>query len=81
MSSTEKRGRGRPPTGNATTPGERMRRMREKALATAMDPHGDLSTVPDTGLLEALRVAYRDRQTATLRRIADELIHRSEHPA
>ncbi len=55
--------------------------MREKALAAAADPTGDLSTVPDTGLMEALRVAEglqpdRDRQAATLRRITAELMHR-----
>ncbi len=74
--STETRKRGRRPTGKAKAPGERMKAMREKALAAAADPTGDLSTVPDTGLLEALRVAYRDRQAATLRRITDELLRR-----
>ena len=72
---------GRPATGKARTAGERMRAMREKALEIAADPEGHLSSVPDTGLLEALRVAYRDGQAATLRRIADELLRRAEHRA
>ncbi|MFD2113401.1 LuxR C-terminal-related transcriptional regulator [Thiorhodococcus fuscus] len=56
--------RGRPSTGRALSPAERMRAVRERARAVAFDEYrGDFSAMSDTGLIEILTTAYRKGMT------------------
>lgn len=72
--------RGRPTTGQAQPPASRMMRLRERAL-TAIAEGRDLATVTDTGLLEGLRVAYRQGQVPVMAAIAQELVIRANRRA
>lgn len=60
----------------AMTPAQRMMRMRERALTAIAECQG-LDQVPDTGLLEGLRVAYRAGDVADVAKIAAELVKRA----
>ena len=76
---TETPRRGRPTTGRALTPARRMKALRQRALTAVMDMEGaDLAAIPDTGLLEALRVAYRQGQAPMVATITRELVRRVE---
>ena len=74
---TETPRRGRPATGRAQSPARRMHALRQRALTVVM-AGGDLADVPDTGLLEALRIAYRQGQAPVVVAIAQELVRRVE---
>ena len=69
--------RGRPPTGNARTAAQRMADLRARARAT-LDAPADLlfSDLPDTGLLELIRVANHRRLPHVLMEAAAELAQR-----
>lgn len=74
---TETPRRGRPTTGRALTPARRMQSLRQRALTAVMEG-ADLAAIPDTGLLEALRVAYRQGQAPMVATITRELVRRVE---
>lgn len=74
---TETPRRGRPTTGRALTPARRMQSLRQRALTAVMEG-ADLAGIPDTGLLEVLRIAYRQGQAPMVATIAQELVRRVE---
>ena len=74
---TETPRRGRPTTGRALTPARRMQSLRQRALVAVMEG-ADLAGIPDTGLLEALQVAYRQGRAPMVATIAQELVRRVE---
>ena len=69
--------RGRPSTGNALTAAERMARTRFKAREAINGADPDLAGLSDTGLFEALRVAYRRGMTWDMASVAAELFRRA----
>lgn len=78
MSDTQApRKRGRPTTGQAKSAKRRMEltRLRAREALNAEDP--DLSAVSTTGLLEALRVAYRDAMARNMAEVTRELFKRA----
>lgn len=77
MTETTPKRRGRPSTGNALTPAERMARTRLKAREAIGETDPDLSDVSDTGLFEALRVSYRRGLTWDMARVVEELFRRA----
>lgn len=75
--STPPKRRGRPSTGQALSPAERMRAVRERARAIAFDEYrGDFSSVSDTGLIEILTTAYRKGMTQAAADVVVEMFRR-----
>ena len=73
--------RGRPPSGQAKPPGERMRAMRQRVVAQVQDGVTPLASLPVSGLFEALRLCYQEGRTLDVADVCDELIARlSEAP-
>lgn len=68
--------RGRPTTGKALSPAERMARTRLKAREAMSATHPDLTDVSDTGLFEALRVSYKRGLTWDMALVVEELYRR-----
>ena len=71
------RTRGRPATGRAQSPARRMQALRQRALTAVMEG-ADLAGVSSTGLIESLRIAYRQGQAPMVATIARELVRRVE---
>ncbi len=73
--------RGRPPSGQAKPPAQRMAAMRRRTVALVNGSNDTLEFSPASGLFEALRVAYRQGGAWEVASICDELIARlSEAP-
>lgn len=75
MTDTPKR-RGRPSTGTALTPAQRMARARQKGRDAIVTAAADLTTLSDTALLEAFQTAYRHRDIEPATAAAHELLRR-----
>ncbi len=73
---TPTRPRGRPVTGQAQPPAQRMKAMRQRTIALLLDSEASLETAPVSGLIEALRIAYRAGQTWEVADVAGELLAR-----
>ena len=71
--------RGRPTTGRARTPAQRMADMRARAREALTDPGLHAADLPDSGVLEMVRSSYARRLPALLREAADELLRRLGH--
>ena len=71
--------RGRPATGRARSPAQRMADLRARARECLTAPDVRPADLPDSGLLEMIRVAYARRAPALLAEAATELLHRLGH--
>lgn len=77
MSDTTPKRRGRPKGERpALTSAQRMERARERVRFAVDDPRGDITTLPDRLLLEALALAYRKDMPGTLFHGVEELFKR-----
>jgi hypothetical protein len=75
------RPRGRPPSGQAKPPAQRMMAMRQRTITTVQDGETSLESLPVSGLLEALRLGYQAGRTWDVVDVCAELIARlSEAP-
>ena len=72
---------GRPPSGQAQPPAQRMMAMRQRVVAQVQDGVTPLASLPVSGLFEALRLCYQEGRTLDVVDVCDELIVRlSEAP-
>lgn len=67
--------RGRPASGRALPPKERMRALRQRAVRVVQEG-SVLDAIPDTGLFEALRVSYHQGRILDAADVCLELIRR-----
>lgn len=67
---------GRPVTGQAKPAKVRMKEMRQRTLSLVRETNDPLESMPVSGLLEALRVGYRDGQIWEVAAIFDALLAR-----
>ena len=71
--------RGRPATGRARSPAQRMADLRARARECLTAPDVRPADLPDSGLLEMIRSAYARRAPALLAEAATELLRRLGH--